>query len=277
MSWTKIAIITGAASGIGRAAAAKFVAEGARVVIVDINCEKGEALATELGPSAAFKTRNVADRNQVQAMVDFAVHTYGGLNVMWNHTGISSRPHRRFIDDELTDFSDIMSVNVLGVMLGSQIAARYMKDQCGGSIINTVSMGGILAGYGVIPYRAAKAAVTHFSKCIVIAFGEHNIRVNCIHPSQIQTEMSIFAEPGMDDATKARINRALSPLATASQPLKRRGQPEDIANAGVYLASDRSIQMTGTEMTVDGGHSVGDPVNHLEEIMATLARVLEEG
>ena len=272
----KIAIITGGARGIGGAAVEMFVREGAKVVIADVEEERGKALADSLGPAAAFKFTDVTKADQVEALVDFAVDTFGGLNVMWNNAGISCTPYLRFIDDELNpeEFQKVMSVNVYGVMLGTRTAARYMKDHGGGSIINTASMGGLLPGYGVVTYRASKAAVLHFTKCVAIDFGEYNVRVNCIHPGQIETEMTTFAEPGMSRETMGRINAALEPLMMDSQPIKLRGQPDDIANAGVYLASDRSRYVSGTEITVDGGHSAGDPVNHLDRIMKKRAEVL---
>ncbi len=273
----KTAIITGAARGIGGCAAQLFVSEGAKVVIADVESEKGEALADSLGSAAVFRYTDVTRAEEVQALVEFAADHFGEVNVMWNNAGISCTPYLRFIDDELKpeEFQQLMAVNVMGAMLGSQYAARYMKDRGGGSIINTASMGGILPGFGVVPYRASKAAVVHFTKCVAIDFGEYNVRVNCIHPGQIETEMSTFAEPGMCEETRDRINDALESLMVSSQPLKSRGQPEDIAQAGVYLASDRSRWVTGTELTVDGGHSAGDPVNHLKEIMKVRAQVLE--
>ena len=272
----KVAIITGAARGIGAASAEMFVREGAKVVIADVEQERGEALAAKLGSTAAFKFTDVTKSEDIQGLVDFAVDRFGGLNVMWNNAGISCAPYLRFIDDELQNFQQLMAVNVLGVMMGSQCAAKYMKDHGGGSIINTASMGGILPGFGVIPYRASKAAVVQFTKCIAIDFGEYNIRVNCINPGQIETEMTTFAEPGMSAETVEKISAALEPLMVSSQPIKLRGKPDDIANAGVYLASDRARYVSGIELTVDGGHSAGDPINHLQKIMEQRAKVLGE-
>ncbi|MFV8817872.1 SDR family NAD(P)-dependent oxidoreductase [Haliea sp. E17] len=273
----KVAIITGGASGIGRATVELFVAEGANVIIADIDSAGGQALANSLGPAARFQRADVTSADDLRALVDTADREFGGLDVMYNNAGISCAPYLRFVDDELKDFQRVMEVNVLGVMLGCQVAARYMAEHGGGSIINTASMGGALPGWGVVPYRASKAAVIHFTKCAAIDFGSYGVRVNCINPGQIMTEMSPFPEPGMSEATISRIKDALVEPMTANQPLKVLGSPEDIAQAAVYLASDRSRFVTGTELNVDGGHSAGDGVNHLAAIMAARQGAIEAG
>ncbi len=273
----KIAIVTGGASGIGKATVELFVAEGAQVVIADVDNAKGEALAAALGDAARFKHTDVTSAADLEALVNFADSEFGGLDVMYNNAGISSMPYLRFVDDELKDFQKVMEVNVLGVMLGCQVAARYMGEHGGGSIINTASMGGALPGWGVVPYRASKAAVIHFTKCAAIDFGSYGVRVNCINPGQIMTEMSPFPEPGMSEETIARIKDALVEPMTANQPLKVLGSPEDIAQAALYLASDRSRFVTGTELNVDGGHSAGDGINHLQAIMQARQAAIDAG
>lgn len=272
----KVAIITGAANGIGRASAEMFVKEGAQVVIADVDTERGEALAEKLGSAAVFRYADVTSADDIQSLVDFAVHHFGGLDVMWNNAGLSSTPYSRFIDDDLRDFQKVIAVNLYGVMLGSQCAARYMKDHGGGSIINTASLGGVLAGFGIIPYRAAKAAVVQFSKSIAIDFGEYNIRVNCINPGGIQTEMSTFPDSGMSQETVKKINEAVEFLSITRKPLKQKGKPADVANAGVFLASDRAKYISGVDLAVDGGHNAGDQVNHLEKIIEARTKVLNE-
>ena len=156
----KVAIVTGGAGGLGRAIAARFVDEGARVVVADANDERGEALATELGEAVAFRTTDVSDADQVQAAVDLAVTHFGGLHVMVNNAGVSGAS-RRFLDDDLRDFERVMSVNLLGVMLGSQRAARHMAEHGGGSIVNTTSIAGNNPRAGLIAYRCSQAAVIH--------------------------------------------------------------------------------------------------------------------
>src|SRR5437868_8423521 len=156
----KVAVVTGGASGIGRATAELFVQEGATVVIADVDADRGEKVAASLGSAAAFKRTDVADSDQVQDLVDFTVERLGGLHVLFNNAGIPSSM-TRFLHDDLTDFTRVMNVNLFGVMVGSQRAARHMAANRGGSIINNSSIAGINAGAGVITYRASKAAVIH--------------------------------------------------------------------------------------------------------------------
>jgi NAD(P)-dependent dehydrogenase (short-subunit alcohol dehydrogenase family) len=270
----KVAIVTGGASGIGRATVELFVAEGAKVVIADVDAERGGALAEELGANAVFQKTNVANQAEVQALVDTAVSKFGGLHIMFNNAGIMPPTALRFLDLDFSDFRKVMEVNLLGVMMGSQFAARHMAKNGGGSIINTSSIAGIVAGYGFWDYRASKAAVANFSASIAIDLAEYNIRVNTIVPGHIRTEMASFAEPGMDAATADRLEKALLPVWMFNQPLKRQGRPIDVANAAMFLGSDRSVYITGTTVTVDGGVNAGDPVNHIQKFMDTRAAVL---
>ena len=272
----KVAVITGGAAGIGRAAVELFVAEGAKVVIGDVNVERGQELADALGDAARFKAADVSNREQMQVLVDLAVAEFGGLDVMFNNAGIGGSHHKRFIDDELQDFERIMNINVLGVMVGTQYAARHMARLGGGSIINTASIAGSVAGYGVVTYRASKAAVIHFSKSVSIDLAEHNIRVNCLTPGHIPTELNNFAVSGTEAEKLDRITEALRPVWAASRPLKRIGTPEDVAQAALYLASDRSKYVTGTVIPVDGGVSTGDAVNHLKALMDTRNKAIED-
>jgi NAD(P)-dependent dehydrogenase (short-subunit alcohol dehydrogenase family) len=246
----RVAIVTGGATGLGRATVERFVEEGAQVVIADVDAARGEPLAEQLGTAAAFKRTDVADADDVQALVDFAVARFGGLHVVFNNAGIAE-PIGSFLEAELKDFPRMMAVNLLGVMVCSQRAARHMAKHGGGSIINNSSIGGISAGGGVMTYRAAKAAVTHFSKCIAIELAPHGIRVNCIAPGHIATEMTPY-----DMKTVMRL----------TQPLQRQGTPRDVANAALYLASEQSAQITGIVLPVDGGTTAGAPSGLLREI-----------
>jgi len=271
----KVAIVTGGAGGIGRATVELFVREGAKVVIADVDVAAGEQLAASLGGQALFRRTDVAIAEEVQALVDFAVESFGGLDIMFNNAGISCAMFDRFLDDELADFHRVMGVNLLGVMLGSQRAGRYMARHGGGSIINNASIAAHNAGFALMSYRASKAGVVHFSKSIAIDLAEYGIRVNCLLPGHIVTELNSFAEPGSSPEVAQRLQQALDPVWLSNQPLKRRGRPQDVAEAALYLASDRSAQVTGIVLPVDGGITAGDPVNHLNEIMKTRARVLE--
>ncbi len=271
----KVAIVTGGAGGIGRATVELFVREGAKVVIADVDVAAGEQLAASLGAQALFRRTDVAIADEVQELVDVAVESFGGLDIMFNNAGISCAMFDRFLDDELADFHRVMGVNLLGVMLGSQRAGRYMARHGGGSIINNASIAAHNAGFALMSYRASKAGVVHFSKSIAIDLAEYGIRVNCLLPGHIVTELNSFAEPGSSPEVAQRLQQALDPVWLSNQPLKRRGRPQDVAEAALYLASDRSAQVTGIVLPVDGGITAGDPVNHLNEIMKTRARVLE--
>lgn len=238
----KVAVITGAASGIGLAMARRFVAEGASVVVADRDVEAGKAAVEDLGAAAAFVATDVARAEDVQACVDAAVERFGGLHVMCNNAGVGGSM-RSFLDDDFADFDRVMAVNVLGVMVGMQRAARHMADHGGGAIVNTTSIGGINAGSGVMAYRASKAAVIHLTRSVAVELAGAGIRVNCIAPAHIPT------------AINAAFDQSV--IVEVMQPLQRLGSPEDVANAAVFLASDRAAQITGVVLPVDGGTTAG--------------------
>lgn len=252
----KVAVVTGGGSGIGRACVERFVEEGARVVIADIDAEAGEPLAASLGDVAAFKQTDVTVAAQVQALVDFTVERFGGLHVMANNAGVASSM-TRFLHDDLSDFNRVVNINVLGVLLGAQRAARHMKAHGGGSIINTSSTAGINAGPGLITYRATKAAVIHVTRSIALDVAQYGIRVNCLVPGQIKTPMTSY---DMDAVLKF------------TQPLPRQGTAEDVADAAVFLASDRSAQVTGIVLPVDGGTTAGPPASQLKLMLGASSR-----
>jgi NAD(P)-dependent dehydrogenase (short-subunit alcohol dehydrogenase family) len=253
----KVAIVTGGASGIGRGTVEKFVAEGARVVIADVDADKGDDLAAALAPDALFRPTDVSDPQQVGALIAAAVETFGGLHVMVNNAGVSGTMHRRFLDDDLADFHRIMAVNVLGVMAGTRDAARHMAAHGGGSIINMTSIGGIQAGGGVMTYRASKAAVIQFTKSAAIELAHYEIRVNAIAPGNIPTPLLKTSAANADPAELERYEAGIRETMRADRPLKREGTPEDIAEAALYFASDRSRYVTGTVLPVDGGTVAG--------------------
>lgn len=250
----KVAIVTGGAGGIGRATAELLASEGASVVVGDIDADAGQELTTQIGDAAAFKQTDVSDIDQVQALVDFAVERFGGLDIMFNNAGVGS-PLKRFLPDDLEDFSHIMNVNLFGVIAGSQRAARYMKEHGGGSIINNASIAAINAGTGMISYRASKAAIAHASKCMAIELAPFNIRVNCLTPAHIRTGITTYE---------------MGPVLKYMQPLEREAQPEDVANAVVFLSSDRAAQITGVVLPIDGGTTAGPPFAQTKLIMSTL-------
>jgi NAD(P)-dependent dehydrogenase (short-subunit alcohol dehydrogenase family) len=255
----RVAIVTGGAGGLGRGMAQRFVAEGARVVIADLNASAGKELAESLGPAAVFRAVDVADPADVLGLVEFTLATFGGLHVMVNNAGLSGTMHSEFLDDDFADFSQVMAVNVLGVLAGTRHAARHMATAGGGSIINVSSIGGLTAGRSVITYRASKAAVIQASKSAAIALADYDIRVNCIAPGNIPTPLLASSMAGRADAeaTVAATRRIMA----AMRPLQREGTSADVAEAALYLASDRSAYVTGIVLTVDGGSSAGSTVN----------------
>ena len=250
----RVAIVTGGASGIGRATAELFAQEGAKVVVADIAVEEGEALAAGLGDAVAFKQTDVSDADEVQALVDFAVDRFGGLDVMFNNAGISSS-FRRFLRDDLRDFNRVMAVNLFGVIIGTQRAGRHMAEHGGGSIINTSSIGGLTGGGPPISYRTSKAAIAQFSRMVATDVAEYGIRVNCIAPGHIATGIT---------------NYDLGPTIALDQPLQRRGTSQDVAEAVLFLASERSAQITGVVVPVDGGTVAGRPVRQMTARQASI-------
>jgi NAD(P)-dependent dehydrogenase (short-subunit alcohol dehydrogenase family) len=261
----KIAVVTGGASGIGRATVQRFLAEGARVVIADVQTDRGEELCAALGPDTVFCRTDVSDPEQVEALISTAVGSFGGLHVMVNNAGGSGTMHRKFLDDDLADFDHVMRVNVLGLMAGTRDAARHMAAHGGGSIINMTSIGGIQAGGGVMTYRASKAAVIQFTKSAAIELAHYEIRVNAIAPGNIPTPLLATSAANIDQGQIEQYEAAIRETMRADRPLKREGTADDIAEAALYFASERSRYVTGTVLPVDGGTVVGKAIRRRSE------------
>lgn len=257
----KVAIVTGGASGIGRGIVELFAEEGSKVVIGDVNAEAGEALAGELGDNVRFLATDVAEREMIQGLVDYAIAEFGALDSMVNNAAISGKFTNRFLDDPLEDFDAVLRTDLAGTMYGCQCAARYMREQGGGSIINLSSVFSLSPGFAIPIYRAAKAGVNNLTRSLAIDLGEYNIRVNAIAPGSVPTAMGSFSDPSLPPARAAVLERELDRIWLMSQPIKRRGTPRDIANAAMFLASDRSSYITGQVIGVDGGGSAGDMIN----------------
>ncbi|MBF6352332.1 MULTISPECIES: SDR family NAD(P)-dependent oxidoreductase [Nocardia] len=256
----KVAVVTGGASGLGSAMVERFVAEGARVVVGDIDAEKGRALADRCGAAALFQATDAGDPGQLTRLVARTVQEFDGLHIMVNNAGISGKMHRSILDDDFADFQRVMSVNVLGVLAGTRLAARYMAGHGGGSIINLSSVGGVQAGGGVMTYRASKAAVIHFTKSAAIELAQYDVRVNCIAPGNIPTDLLAKASSTMSPEKAERMTRAMRDAMNRDRPLPREGTPADVAEAAVYFAGDRSRYLTGTVLAVDGGTTAGKPL-----------------
>jgi NAD(P)-dependent dehydrogenase (short-subunit alcohol dehydrogenase family) len=271
----KVAIVTGGAKGIGAATAEVFVQEGARVVIADVDAENGQALADRLGAAARFRRTDVADKAQMRALIDYALAEFGDLDVLFNNAGITGAFHNRFLDDELDDFDRVMNTNLASVMHGSRMAARHMAQKGTGSIINNASIAALDPGYALFAYRASKAGMINFTRALAIDVGEYGVRVNAVAPGHIPTGMNHFADPGMSPRKLAALQKAMEPLWFANQPLKRQGAPRDVANTVLFLASDRSAQVTGQVIAVDGGVTAGDPMNLNAMLTEAHARFME--
>lgn len=251
----KVAVITGAASGIGAATARKFIAEGASVVLADIQDERGARMVEELGPRAAFHHTDVTQEGEIRGAVERAVEKFGRLDVMFNNAG---KGHPEGLIDQLTPamFHEVVDLLLGGVVFGMKHAVPVMKAQKSGSIINTASVAGIGVGYGGTMYSACKAAVIHLTKCIANEVGEENIRVNAIAPGAIPT--AIFGRVfGMTQEQAEGLIPSLQAGFTKAQPIPRSGDADDIANAALWLASDAASFVTGICVPVEGGMTTG--------------------
>lgn len=247
----KVAVITGGASGIGAATVRLFAAEGASVVLADLDIERGAAMAEELGDAVVFARTDVAVESDVAAAVDTAVGRFGRLDVMFNNAGFGGVGGP--IDElDMDAYDRTMAVLLRGVFCGIKHAARVMKPQGSGSIISTASVAGVGAIFGPHTYSAAKAGVAHVSRTVAVELGEFGIRVNAICPGGIATE--IFGRGmGLEGEQAAKSAELMKLVLAEGQPLKRAGLPSDIAEAALWLAGDHSTFVTGQAIQVDGG------------------------
>lgn len=241
----KVALITGAAQGQGEAEARRFVAEGAKVVIADVNDEKGSALAAELGDAAIFERLDVTDEEQWAAAVVAAEGAFGPVSVLVNNAGILVfGPLQKLAVD---DFRRSIDVNLTGTLLGMQAVYRSMKSAGGGSIVNISSYGGMTGLPMLGAYVAAKWGVRGLTKTAAIDFARAGIRVNSVHPGGVDTPMT--QNPDGSSTGDAAFNQTL--------PIKRHARPDEIASMVLFLASDESSYCTGAEFVIDGGGTCG--------------------
>ncbi|WP_158882606.1 glucose 1-dehydrogenase [Amycolatopsis anabasis] len=238
----KVALITGAARGQGAAAVRRFVAEGARVVIADIEDEAGKALADELGDAAVYQHLDVTEEDGWAAAVAATVQAFGKLNVLVNNAGIL---HFSALEQTaLADYERVIKVNQIGAFLGMRSVVEPMSLAGGGSIVNVSSVEGLAGMPFLVAYTASKFAIRGMTKVAALELGAKGIRVNSVHPGMIDTKMISDAVGG------AEVD--FSPI-TKRLPLGRVGKPEEIAGVVVFLASDDSSYCTGAEFTADGG------------------------
>lgn len=251
----KVAVITGAASGIGLAGVETFIAAGAKVIAGDIQDEKGKALETRFGSDKLrFVHCDVTNMAELQAIMDAAPATFGSLDIVWNnagHGGTSTSVEELDLDA----YDQTMGLLLKQVFAGTKFAIPHMKEK-GGAIINTSSISAICAGYAPITYSVAKKGVAHFSKLAAAELSKYRIRVNAILPGFIAT--SIFgASLGMSREAADQIAEMLAQAGGSMQPIGRVGRGSDIAEMAAFLASDDASFITGGEFVVDGGMTVG--------------------
>jgi NAD(P)-dependent dehydrogenase (short-subunit alcohol dehydrogenase family) len=248
----KVALVTGAASGIGRATALLFAREGATVVVADMNAEAGETVASEItraGGRAFFEAVDVSRAADCRRVVERAMREFGAIDILFNNAGIIRRASVVDLSEE--DWDRVMSVNVKSIYLMSREVIPHMRNAGGGTIINTASGWGLAGGAKAAVYCASKGAVVLLTKAMAIDHGPEKIRVNCICPGDTDTAMLRNEAQQLGEANDKFLAES------AKRPLGRVGKPEEIAQAALYLASDASSFVTGTALVVDGGGLAG--------------------
>ena len=248
----QVALVTGGAAGIGKATAQRFIEEGAKVVICDVNTKAGEAAVKELGPNAAFYQVNVTDRQAVQEWVDTVVEEYGRVDILVNNAGVlRDNMLVKVKGGELVkqmpeaEFDLVIAVNLKGVFNCTQAVAPTMIDQGSGVILNASSVVGLDGNFGQTNYVATKAGVIGMTKVWARELGRHKIRVNAVAPGFIGTEMVMQMPERILEGMVKRV------------PVGRMGQPRDVANAYLFLASDEASYISGAVLRVDGAIVIG--------------------
>jgi NAD(P)-dependent dehydrogenase (short-subunit alcohol dehydrogenase family) len=272
----RTAVIMGATSGIGEAIAATFGAAGANVVISGRREALGARIAAPLGARGLFVPADVSSEVEIEAVVTRAAEVFGRVDCMVNNAGgpVTGRP---VTEIDLDAFDDALRVHLRGVLAGTKHAARAMREQHSGSIVNTASINGTRAGMTGLAYSTAKAAVLHLTRCAAVELGEFGIRVNSVSPGPVAT--GIFAKSlGIDhcaaDAEIDRVRAVLTDVTLAWQPLRVSAAAANVANAALFLASDASAMITGHDLVVDGGILAGRPASVMRDEQRRLARGL---
>lgn len=250
----KVAVITGAGSGIGRASAKLFAKEGAEVVAADLNEEGlGETVdaITSAGGSAIAKPTDAGDEEAVKALLKTAIDTYGGLHAIYANAGITGG-HQPLEETTVETFQEVLRVNTIGPFLAIKHGGTYMAANGGGSIVCTASVAGLRSNAGPMPYSASKAGVISLVQTGAYHLFNSGVRVNAICPGLIETGMT---KPMFDMARERGSIGKVGQL----NPLARYGEPEEIANMALFLASDEASYVNGQAMTVCGGLSAGHP------------------
>jgi 3-oxoacyl-[acyl-carrier protein] reductase len=245
-------VVTGAGSGFGEAIAKRFAAEGAKVLVADVNEENGQKVVSAIqaaGGHALFARVDVSQGGQVKAMIETSVDKHGGLDVLVNNAGFS-HPMAALWDVREEDYDRVFAVNIKGVFLGCKYAVPVMKERGGGVIVNTASIGAVAPRPGFTPYNATKGAVVTMTRGLAVEVAPMKIRVNAVNPVAAETGFMKTAI-GLD-----RLPDDLRSQLTATIPLGRLTEPTDVANAVLFLASDEAAFLTGVCLDVDGGRSI---------------------
>ncbi|MCH9671976.1 MAG: glucose 1-dehydrogenase [Gammaproteobacteria bacterium] len=248
----KVALVTGGASGIGAETARLFAREGAKVAIADVNDSMGRGLWEEIGDAALYAHLDTRAEDEWQAVVKQVVDTNGRLDILVNSAGVSGRrpdgtSALNIEEQDLEDWNRVMDVNSTGIFLGMKTAIPEMRKAGGGSIINISSIYGLVGSMQNVAYHASKGSVRLATKGAALQYAAENIRVNSVHPGMVTTPMT----------QDVNSNAELSVPRLAKTPMGRYGQPIDIANGCLFLASDESRWMTGAELVIDGGYTAG--------------------
>lgn len=251
---SKVAIVTGGASGIGAETARVFAWQGAKVILCDLNDALGQSVAEEIGNGAEYRTLQVTDEDQWAALVVSVEESHGKIDILTNIAGISGRDPQQNIqttltagglleDQSLEKWNQIMEINATGTFLGTRAVIAPMRRAGGGSIVNISSICGIVGSFANAAYHASKGAVRIFSKAAAVQYAPDKIRVNSVHPGFVDTPMT---QPG-------HANPEIAQFRMDATPLGRFGTPRDIAMGCTYLASDEAAWITGSELVIDGG------------------------
>ncbi|MFL5172446.1 MAG: SDR family NAD(P)-dependent oxidoreductase [Microvirga sp.] len=239
----KVAVVTGAAQGIGLAIAERFAREGAKVAIGDINVAKGEVAAAKLGGGALFQQADVGYRDQAEGLIARAVAAFGRLDILVNNAGITHNAD--FLDLAEEDYDRVLRTNLKSVFLCGQAAARRMVAQGGGgTIINMASVNARLAIPNQVPYGASKGAINQLTRVMAVGLAPHRIRVNAIGPGTIMTDLARDSVLRNETATRMVMSRT---------PIGRFGEPGEVASVALFLASDDASYITGQTIYPDGG------------------------